>query len=236
MPDWNDISIWSPWKLTFLKNIYFFINSDADRLVIYWQFRFHLKLPRWTCHLVPPVFKKDLQSYEFRASTDNVNLEKFNQEKLSKMITDGTLEEVVEIKPGKVPWSWIGLNSSGFHKTELRGLHSGGAVEVQDCSCNGASMQRQSRKTLNEWSAELFLNLNWTELSRALTWGEIKLNSNIERCAHCTLHSFHALPTIFNTEIAMTIQRTSRWAIDYHVSQTGSASTIIQVEHEEFFL
>ena len=51
--------------------------------------------------MVPPVFKKDLQSYEFRASTDNVNLEKFNQEKLSKMITDGTLE-VVEIKPGKV--------------------------------------------------------------------------------------------------------------------------------------
>ena len=50
----------------------------------------------------PRVFKKDLQSYEFRASTDNVNLEKFNQEKLSKMITDGTLEEVVEIKPGKV--------------------------------------------------------------------------------------------------------------------------------------
>ena len=48
-------------------------------------------------------FLADLQSYEFRASTDNVNLEKFNQEKLSKMITDGTLEEVVEIKPGKVP-------------------------------------------------------------------------------------------------------------------------------------
>ena len=47
-------------------------------------------------------FLADLQSYEFRASTDNVNLEKFNQEKLSKMITDGTLEEVVEIKPGKV--------------------------------------------------------------------------------------------------------------------------------------
>ena len=61
----------------------------------------------------------------------------------------------------------------------------------------------------------------------------------------CTLYTSqrNALNTILeqktekiNTEIAMTIQRTSRWAIDYHVSQTGSASTIFQVEHEEFFL
>ena len=102
-------------------------------------------MPRWTCHLVPPVFKKDLQSYEFRASTDNVNLEKFNQEKLSKMITDGTLEEVVEIKPGKVSLKLNWTELEWFHKTELRGLHSGGAVEAQWRCSGGAGLHLQWR-------------------------------------------------------------------------------------------